>query len=643
MILGIDASRAAARGRTGTETYAYHLIHALIPLARDAGHTLRLYFNAAPAPTLFPDAPGVERVVIPLARLWTHARLAVELRRRPPDVFFTPAHVIPLSHRGPSVATVHDLGYERFPEAHPATQRAYLRWSTRHNARRARVVLADSEATRADLIRLGGTAAEKIAVVYPGVDPGLAPVADPDALAAVAARYAITPPYLLYLGTLQPRKNLSRLVAAYAGLPAPRPQLVLAGRAGWLAEPLLAEIERLDPAVQASVRLPGFVAEADKAALLSGAVALLFPSLYEGFGFPVLEAQACGTPVLTATNSSLPEVAGDAAVLVEATDTAAIRAGIARLVADPALRQDLVRRGQANVRRFTWEAAARQTLAALDRAAGDGAGLGHGRGSGRSGLRPYGSRALTPDPQSPLRILSVPIHPVTMAGAMDRLVAFMGEPRLHQVATPNPEFVMAAQRDPTFLEALQRADLCIPDGIGLVLASRWYGRRLPARVPGSELVHHLAGACAIHGWRLFLLGAAPGVAEIAAARLVADNPGLVIAGTYAGSPDPAENDAIVARINGSQPDVLYVAYGAPRQDLWIARNRHALTTVRVAIGVGGALDFIAGRAVRAPRWLRRLGLEWFYRLLREPWRWRRMLALPHFAWAAWRESRRVVG
>ncbi|MDX1686902.1 MAG: WecB/TagA/CpsF family glycosyltransferase [Candidatus Promineifilaceae bacterium] len=227
-------------------------------------------------------------------------------------------------------------------------------------------------------------------------------------------------------------------------------------------------------------------------------------------------------------------------------------------------------------------------------------------------------------------ILGIPVHRVTMEEALRRVQTFMQEPRLHQIVTVNPEFVMRAQRDAAFRRILHEADLCPPDGVGLLYAARWYGRPLPERVPGSELVYHLAAMAARQGWRLFLLGAAPGVAEEAAAVLQSHYPGLAIAGTYAGSPAPAENEAIVGRINASRADLLYVAYGAPRQDKWIARNREALATVRVALGVGGALDFITGRAVRAPRWVQNLGLEWLHRLLQEPWRWRRMLAIPHF-------------
>jgi N-acetylglucosaminyldiphosphoundecaprenol N-acetyl-beta-D-mannosaminyltransferase len=234
-----------------------------------------------------------------------------------------------------------------------------------------------------------------------------------------------------------------------------------------------------------------------------------------------------------------------------------------------------------------------------------------------------------------ITILNTPIHAVTMAGTLTLVRQYMTEPRLHQICTTNPEFVMAAQTDDAFRQVLHEADLCLPDGIGLVVASRWLHQQsgqplLPERVPGSELVYHLAELCADEGWRLFLLGAAPGVAEEAAAIFQSRTPNLIIAGTYAGSPDPAENEAVVQRINDSRADMLFVAYGAPKQDKWIARNRQALPTVRVAVGVGGSLDFVTGKSIRAPRWLQNLGLEWLHRLIKEPWRWRRMLALPRF-------------
>ncbi|MCA9947246.1 MAG: glycosyltransferase family 4 protein, partial [Anaerolineales bacterium] len=184
----------------------------------------------------------------------------------------------------------------------------------------------------------------------------------------VLRKHAITPPYLLYLSTLQPRKNLVRLIQAYAASGLPH-QLVLAGKPGWLSDPILSEISNLQSPVSNKIILTGFIDENDKAALLSGATAVLYPSLYEGFGFPVLEAQACGTAVLTATTSSLPEVAGEAALLVDPLDTVAITQGMQKLAQDEAYRQELVQRGFKNVKRFSWEETAVQLLQTLEKMA----------------------------------------------------------------------------------------------------------------------------------------------------------------------------------------------------------------------------------------------------------------------------------
>jgi N-acetylglucosaminyldiphosphoundecaprenol N-acetyl-beta-D-mannosaminyltransferase len=189
---------------------------------------------------------------------------------------------------------------------------------------------------------------------------------------------------------------------------------------------------------------------------------------------------------------------------------------------------------------------------------------------------------------------------------------------------------MTAQHNIPFRTCINQAAIVAPDGIGIVWAARYLRQPTPERVTGIDTVVALAQRCAAHGYRLYLLGAAPGVAELAATRLQELAPGLQIAGTYAGSPAESEQDEIIARIGAARADVLCVAYGAPAQDLWIQRNLARLP-VAVALGVGGAFDFLSGRQRRAPRIMQRSGLEWLYRLYREPWRWRRMLALPQFA------------
>lgn len=231
-----------------------------------------------------------------------------------------------------------------------------------------------------------------------------------------------------------------------------------------------------------------------------------------------------------------------------------------------------------------------------------------------------------------ISILSVPVHNLTIAETLTLIGEFVASRQPHQLCTVNPEFVMAAQSDPEFLAILRDADLCLPDGIGLVWASRMLASPLKERVAGSDLAPAIAGEAARRGWRLFLLGAAEGVADQTAAILKSRYPNLIVAGTFAGSPASDHDEAATARIHAARPDILLVAYGAPAQDKWIARNRRHLR-VPVMIGVGGAFDFMAGVAVRAPRWIQGLGLEWLHRLIHQPWRWRRMLALPKFAWA----------
>jgi N-acetylglucosaminyldiphosphoundecaprenol N-acetyl-beta-D-mannosaminyltransferase len=233
---------------------------------------------------------------------------------------------------------------------------------------------------------------------------------------------------------------------------------------------------------------------------------------------------------------------------------------------------------------------------------------------------------------SRINILGVGVDAVTESEAVNWVASAIASHEPRQVATVNPEFVMRARRDHAFRDVLARADLCLPDGFGVIWAARRLGQPLPERIAGVDFIQALARRGAQAGWRFFLLGAAPGVAEAAAAALVANSPGLQIAGCLAGSPEPAGDAPLARAVRAARTDILLVAYGAPSQDLWIARNLQA-TGAGVAIGVGGAFDFLSGRARRAPGWMRQLGLEWLHRLAQEPWRWRRMLALPQFVLA----------
>jgi N-acetylglucosaminyldiphosphoundecaprenol N-acetyl-beta-D-mannosaminyltransferase len=225
-----------------------------------------------------------------------------------------------------------------------------------------------------------------------------------------------------------------------------------------------------------------------------------------------------------------------------------------------------------------------------------------------------------------------------MAETLDAIGHFVEAGGAHQICTVNPEFIMAAQNDLEFRQILNRSALNLPDGIGVVWAARRIKRPIRERVAGSDLIYRLSERAAMTGWKMFLLGAAEGVADRAARQLRAKYPGVNIVGVWAGSPRSDDDAESLAQIQAAAPDIVLVAYGAPQQDKWIARNL-VRSGVRVAIGIGGSLDFVVGTQRRAPQWIQRLNLEWLYRLLREPWRWRRQLALPKFVWRVVREGR----
>jgi N-acetylglucosaminyldiphosphoundecaprenol N-acetyl-beta-D-mannosaminyltransferase len=237
-------------------------------------------------------------------------------------------------------------------------------------------------------------------------------------------------------------------------------------------------------------------------------------------------------------------------------------------------------------------------------------------------------------------ILGARVDDITWDEALASLARFAASGQPHHVMTPNPEFIMRARRDHAFRSLLDRVDLAPADGVGLKWAARLLDVPIREVVPGSDLVERLAAVAMHTGQRWFLLGAAEGVAAVAAAKLRERYPGIQIAGTWSGAPNQENDEDTCRRIEAVKPvDLLLVAYGAPRQDEWIARNQPRLR-IPVAIGVGGTLDFIAGRSRRPPELVRRLNLIWLFRLVMEPWRWRRQLALLHFVILVLWESRR---
>jgi glycosyltransferase involved in cell wall biosynthesis len=351
MMVSIDGTPAMRRLATGTEVYARSIIEVLA--ATRGTRALRMYANAVDPPPWLPA--GVEWRGIPFPRLWTHWRLRQALRRERPDVTFIPSHVLPVALGLKSVVTIHDLGHRREPRSYSRTAWWYLELTTRYAARRANRLIAVSQSTADDLTRFYGVPGGRIAVVHSGVDPRMRPQ-EPSKVANVLRRLNIGGAYFLYVGRNHPRKNLPMLRRAFAE----------ARRRGLDAELILAgpghDAKTSDNGV---IALP-YVPPDELPALYAGAIALTLPSRFEGFGFPALEAMACGTAVIASTAGALPEIVGTAGVLLSPDDAGAWSQAMLELAQDPALQHRLIAAGADRSAEFTWSAAARKTWRVLD-------------------------------------------------------------------------------------------------------------------------------------------------------------------------------------------------------------------------------------------------------------------------------------
>jgi glycosyltransferase involved in cell wall biosynthesis len=370
MRIGIDYTAAVRQGG-GIGRYTRNLIRSLASLDTKNRYTLFVAGGWGEGDGLGPW-PGNYRVrSIPLSDrwmniLWQRLRLPLPIQfvTGPLDLFHSPDFVLPPTRQVPAILTVHDLSFLRVPQYFVLGFREYLEGAVSRAVKRAYHILADSESTRRDLIELMAVEPERVSVLYPGVEPRFQQVHDMEFLHRVRSRYGLPEHFVLGLSTLQPRKNFDGLIQAYHRMLATRDgepgitdlDLVIVGGTGWLYKDTLALAERLG--LGERVHFVGFVSDEDLPALYSLATVFAFPSWYEGFGLPVLEAMACGTPVVAADNSSLPEVVGGAGLMVSAGDAEALAKALASLLTEQSLRRQLIAAGREQARRFTWEAAA---------------------------------------------------------------------------------------------------------------------------------------------------------------------------------------------------------------------------------------------------------------------------------------------
>jgi glycosyltransferase involved in cell wall biosynthesis len=374
MRVGIDATAMPIR-RTGAGNYIFNLVRSLSRVDRDNEYIV--FAGSQQWRALDVDVANFSHVPVDLPRrgmrlLWEQTALPQHVRRRRLDVLHSPHYTMPLACSSRRVVTFHDATFFLFPELHEPLKRAFfprvMHWTSRH----ADQVIAVSESTRRDILTACRLAADRIHTVHLAASPELVP-APQVVVDEVARRHGLVPgQYVLFVGVLEPRKNVPGLVDAFARIAMDTPDLVLAivGRRGWMYDEIFARVAAAR--LEARVRFVDYVPDGDLPGLYGGARVFAYPTHYEGFGLPVLEAMQCGAPVLTSNTSSLPEVAGDAAILVDPSDVGAIADALRRIVSDHELARCLSERGKRQASRFTWDQTARKTLVIYRRAvAGD--------------------------------------------------------------------------------------------------------------------------------------------------------------------------------------------------------------------------------------------------------------------------------
>jgi glycosyltransferase involved in cell wall biosynthesis len=363
MPIGIDASRAFRKEKTGTEWYSHHIIHEI--LREDPGEDIILYTDqpkgSGDIGITLPARVRIKHLWWPLNRFWTQGRLSLEMLVYPPDVLFIPAHAIPFVHPARTITTIHDIGFLRYPECYSKKELANLKWSTAYALKKAKHIITISEFSKKEILSFYDVPPDKISVIYLGCDREVYRPKSQEAIQTARHAYNITRPYLISVGRIDKRKNTVFLIEVfgeykrrgYLGM------LVLVGPLGFGSEDVLEHIQT-SPYRQ-DIRLTGWVGQEEKACLIAGADCFLFPSLYEGFGLPTVEAQACGAVVISSDQGSLPEIVSGAGLLCALDSPLPWVTALEGLAQDTARKNDLKEKGFKNIERFDWKNAGAQT------------------------------------------------------------------------------------------------------------------------------------------------------------------------------------------------------------------------------------------------------------------------------------------
>lgn len=360
MTIGLDGNEANVKNRVGSGQYAYAMLK---ELAKVKKHDFIVYLKENPLNDLPLECPNFKYKIFGPKKLWTQLALPLKLALGPRlDLFFTLGHYGPRFSKVPYAVTIFDLSYLHYPELFNSDDLYQLTNWSKYSIKNAKHIFAISNATKDDITKNYEIDPKKITVTYMGYNQQLFKPQPKLTIEKVQTKYKIKGEYIIFVGTLQPRKNIERLIEAFSGLSSKTSDLslVIIGKKGWMYDQIFTKVKKLN--LESNVIFTDFIPEVDMPALISGAKLYVLPSLYEGFGIPVIEAQACGTPVVVSNTSSLPEIVGESGIKVNPNDTKSIKLGIEKVLNNLTLSSNLIKKGLKNAQRFSWQKCAKDTL-----------------------------------------------------------------------------------------------------------------------------------------------------------------------------------------------------------------------------------------------------------------------------------------
>ncbi len=621
MLIGIDGSEAFVKSKTGVENYAYQIIKHLSLLDSKNKYIIYLDPRVNNIEDNWPENFKFKVLKWPL--MWTQLGLGIQSYSDNLDLLFIPSHTLPLIKNPAlkSVVTVHDLGARYLPMMHQIKQRLYLSLMTKLQLTNATRLIAVSKATKKDIVKSIGINPKYIEVIYEGFNSDLKKI-NTDIERSILLKLKLEKKkYFLFVGTVQPRKNLINLIMAYSLYVKNKlevSELVIAGGQGWLSDKIYKLPEELR--IKEKVKFLGRVDNQTLAVLYNNALALTYPSFFEGFGLPILEAFNFKLPVITSNISSMPEVAGKGAILVNPYKIEEITLALEQIEKDHKLRQKLINEGLKQLKSFSWKKAAEETLSLFESVV-----------------------------KEKVTILGTKINNITMEETLEMIDFWIKRDSKRYIVTPNIEFLIAAKEDKEFQEILNKADLAIPDSARfnwaidlknqpnlLLKIIKWPLFLYPKTTllnhfpitTGTDLMEELLVKSNKESLRVGLLGGTKLAAERLGDRINEEFPNIKL--RYFNYDVSVDKSGQTKNPLDLPPlDILFVAFGQVKQEKWI-NNNLTKQPVKVMIGVGGAFDYLSGIVPRAPKMVRNLGFEWLFRLILQPWRIRRFWALIKF-------------